>query len=56
MSTKKHDDDPKSVPTAKTMGQTDKNTAAKLDALYRAVMALRGGSQDDDLKKAFEAE
>ena len=55
MTTKKHDDEPK-APTSKTMGQTDKITAAKLDALYRAVQALRGGTPDDDLRKMFEGD
>lgn len=41
------------VPTSKMMGRTDQITAAKLDALYRAVLELKGGSAPD-LKKAFE--
>jgi hypothetical protein len=53
MTTKKHDDDPKSVPTSKTMARTDQITAAKLDALYRAVLELKGG-QCAELTKAFE--
>jgi hypothetical protein len=56
MVAKKHDDEPKSVPTSKTMGQTDKITAAKLDALYHAVVALRGGAPDDEMRKLFEGD
>ncbi len=45
-------EDPK-APTSKTMGRTQHTTDDKLDALYRAVLELKGG-HDADLKKAFE--
>jgi hypothetical protein len=42
------------TPTSKTMGRTQQIADAKLAALYRAVLELKGGN-DEALTKAFES-